>query len=97
MQPAITELERIEGVLTVKTLPPLLEVPVVLPRAGGYTLTLRAPGVKNNTSSEYRSTTSRTRLPSTALTSMLASRTRALRGIPLFLAGSLADCLVLLY
>jgi hypothetical protein len=37
--PAITEVARIAGVLTTKALPKLVDVPVVLPRAGGFTLT----------------------------------------------------------
>lgn len=40
VQPALTELERIAGVLTTKILQPLVDIPIVLPRAGGYTLTL---------------------------------------------------------
>ncbi len=40
VQPALTELERIDGVLAVKALPPLVDVPLVLPRAGGFTLTM---------------------------------------------------------
>lgn len=39
-QPAVTELERVAGVLTVIPLQPLYDVPVLLPRAGGFTLTL---------------------------------------------------------
>lgn len=40
VQPAVTEIERVAGVLTPRALPVLVDVPVVLPRAGGYTLTL---------------------------------------------------------
>lgn len=39
-QPNIRELERISGVLTVKDLPPLADVPVVLQRGGTFTFTL---------------------------------------------------------
>jgi hypothetical protein len=40
VQPAITELPRSGGVLKVTPLPQLVDVPVVLPRAGGFTLTM---------------------------------------------------------
>src|ERR1017187_10222438 len=56
-----------------------------------------ASGTKNDTSSQYVSITSRTRFPRTARMRILASTTRALLGIPLLLAGSLADTLILLH
>ena len=40
VQPAIREIERIAGVITTVGLPQLVDVPVMLPRAGGYTLTM---------------------------------------------------------
>jgi Phage protein Gp138 N-terminal domain len=39
-QPAISEINNIGGVRTVQSLPLLVDVPVVLPRAGGFALTL---------------------------------------------------------
>src|ERR1035441_585865 len=56
-----------------------------------------ASGTKNDTSSQYVSITSRTRFPRTARMRILASTTRALPGIPLLLAGSLPDSLILLH
>lgn len=38
-QPCIRELLRVDGTLTVKELPRLDDLPIVLPRAGGFTLT----------------------------------------------------------
>lgn len=40
VQPAVSEWERIAGVPTIKKLPPLVDVPISLPRAGGFTMTL---------------------------------------------------------
>src|SRR4051794_32808311 len=40
VQPAIMENVRVNGVLQSKALPPLLDVPLVLPRAGNYVLTM---------------------------------------------------------
>jgi hypothetical protein len=40
VQPAISEVNSVGGVPTTQPLPLLVNVPVVLPRAGGYTLTL---------------------------------------------------------
>ena len=40
VQPALREVPKIAGVRTVKDLPLLVDVPVVLPRAGGFALTL---------------------------------------------------------
>src|ERR1017187_3927955 len=56
-----------------------------------------ASGTKNDTAPQYVSINSRTRFPSTARTRILASTTRALSGIPLLLAASLADLLILLH
>src|ERR1035438_4741690 len=56
-----------------------------------------ASGTKNDTASQYVSMTPRTRFPRTARTRILASTTRALPGIPLLLAGSLPDSLILLH
>jgi hypothetical protein len=52
---------------------------------------------EERTSSAYFSISSRVRVPRTARTRILASTTRALSGIPLLLAGSLVDPLVLLH
>ncbi len=38
--PNITEIVRISGVLTIKSLPLLVDVPIVIPRAGGFSLTV---------------------------------------------------------
>ena len=40
VQPAVKEITRKQGTLTVQALPQLFDVPVLLPRAGGFTLTL---------------------------------------------------------
>src|ERR1700690_2227445 len=56
-----------------------------------------ASGTKNDTWPAYVSITLRTRFPKTARTRILASTTSALPGIPLLLAGSPTDLLVLLY
>src|SRR5262249_14386689 len=54
-------------------------------------------GTKNDACSAYVSMISRTRLPRTARTRMLASMTSALPGIPLLRPGCPADSLVLLH
>src|ERR1700693_2764716 len=54
-------------------------------------------GTKNDTWPAYVSITLRTRFPKAARMRILASTTSALPGIPLLLAGSSADLLVLLH